>query len=286
MRQLGLVVSVSVISLAGGCGLYFGDDDCDLYGGDRAAPIEDAIGQRNPATGQCEYFGGGPLPCDSECGPCPAEAGGAEADQAQISWGYCESECTGLEENSCLEVSGCRAIYIDPCGGALDCEAEPIFSECWSTDLTGPIQGGDCAGLDAYECSRHDDCVAIHRDSCAGAASGDSFEAPEPACVIADFLRCGAETPGSDPGLCYAPVDCTALPPECPADTMPGIAEGCFTGYCIPVEDCESQPACTSIEVEASCVARSDCTPLYRGEDCSCDELGCTCASWTFTSCE
>lgn len=280
MRHLALLVPALLLT---SCGLYFDNDPCrDDFGGE-AAPDIDAVGQRNPDTGLCEYYGGGPYPCDGSCGPCPA---GAEADLAQLSWGYCESECTGLEEGSCLEAPGCRGIYVDPCAGT-DCLAEPVYAECWSTDLSGPIQGGECAGLDAYECSRHDDCVAIHRDSCTPiAGEGD---APEPAtCTIADFLRCGNEDPDTDPdpGLCYAPVDCTSEPPACPADTMPGIAEGCWTGYCIPVADCEAEPACSSIDVEASCVARTDCTPLYRGEDCSCDDSGCTCTSWTFTSCE
>src|SRR5262245_32171458 len=41
-----------------------------------------------------------------------------------------------------------------------------------------------------------------------------------------------------DPGTCTGIVKCDALPPACPAGTKPGIANGCWTGYCIPEADC------------------------------------------------
>ena len=91
--------------------------------------------------------------------------------------------------------------------------------------------------------------------------------------------------PGDGPGLCYADVTCDAPEPDCPPGTAPGIANGCFTGYCIPLDDCESQVACGEITVEMTCIARPDCTPLYEGVDCTCDSTGCDCASWKFSSC-
>lgn len=284
-RPYSLLASlISLVSLAalGSCGLYFGGDDdpCDNYGG--APPGYDTPGLRNPDTGVCESFGGGPYPCDGTCGPCPAttDVANGAAQAAQPSWGLCQSQCTGLDEQTCQDTSGCRAVYMDCFGG--DC-GQPTFAECWSTDMTGPIEGGGCEGLDAYTCSQHDDCVAIHASSCDPPATGGLTPT---ACVPANFLRCGDE-PGStgDAGLCYAEVTCTDPMPDCPADTQPGILDGCWTGFCIPVAECEEQPACADVPAEGSCIARADCEPLYRGEDCTCDDTGCTCASHVFEGC-
>lgn len=41
-----------------------------------------------------------------------------------------------------------------------------------------------------------------------------------------------------DPGSCTGDVYCFAMPPACPANTTPGIANGCWTGYCIPNAEC------------------------------------------------
>jgi hypothetical protein len=41
-----------------------------------------------------------------------------------------------------------------------------------------------------------------------------------------------------DPGQCYGTVLCNTAPPACPANTTPGVASGCYTGFCIPVADC------------------------------------------------
>jgi hypothetical protein len=41
-----------------------------------------------------------------------------------------------------------------------------------------------------------------------------------------------------DPGQCYGSVTCTSPPPLCPASTTPGVANGCYTGYCIPIAAC------------------------------------------------
>jgi hypothetical protein len=323
------------ITCVAGCGFYFGDDDpCDDvdYGGTRAGDRAFAPGQRNPETGECEYLGS-PVPCDSECGPCVAGGGvgptegdgptdlleepGESEPIALPSWGYCESQCTGLAENTCLATSGCRGIYV---GDSIN----KVYADCWSTDQTGPIQGS-CQNLDATTCSMHDDCVAVHSPTCGELPPGDLRE---PAC-IGGFLRCESEgkscaseadcgpnercnaaevclpNPSCDPGGacdqacygvclpddpggpgdCYAPVTCDAAPPLCPPGTTGGIRNGCWTGYCIPLDDCESKPACGAITTEMTCIARTDCAPLYEGVGCTCTATGCTCADWVFTSC-
>jgi hypothetical protein len=41
-----------------------------------------------------------------------------------------------------------------------------------------------------------------------------------------------------DPGTCDGEVLCDSLPPTCPQGTTPGISNGCWSGYCIPLDDC------------------------------------------------
>jgi hypothetical protein len=281
-RALTVGIALALLLVAPACGFYFGGDDdpCDVDfgGGDSAgAQAEPApTGLLNPDTGQCEFFGNPfppPFPCDSECGPC---VGGAEQPPdavPQPSWGFCESFCTGLDEATCLDTSGCRAGYVD--GG----DDPDVFSDCWMTDQGGPIQG-DCTGLDAYSCSLHDDCKAIHTNACD--PNGDKLV---PACLGA-FSQCQNETGGVDPGNCFDEVLCDGPTPECPPNTLPGVKDGCYTGFCIPLDQCESQVACSAIGEEVACVGRADCTALYEGVNCSCDANGCDCVDWTFDTCE
>ena len=78
---------------------------------------------------------------------------------------------------------------------------------------------------------------------------------------------------------------CTELPPDCPDDTIAGVADGCFTGYCIPFSECEDLPACDQ-QLEAECIARPDCDPFYQGIGCTCDDFGCVCEEWVFDQCQ
>jgi hypothetical protein len=271
-HTLAYVLATAFITLSStGCIIYFGDDDDDdcLYGGGGAEPAP-LPGVRNPVTGQCEYHygGGGGGGCDA-CGVC--EPTSIDPAGPVPSWGYCESACSYLDEATCLATAGCRAAYMDDFG----------YYECWAVDMSGPVQG-QCAGLDAWECSRHDDCVAWHTSSC----SSDDPTDPsgDIACAIGSFRECAAE-PGADPGSCFGEVLCDALPPECPPDSIAGRRDGCWTGACILVEECEPI-ACESLADEQACVDRADCVALYEGSDCTCDANGnCTCSTWTFTSC-
>jgi len=330
------------ISLAtAGCDFYFGggDDDCN-YGGAYAEP--DAAGYRNPFSGQCEYTGGGG---GGGCGVVPAtDVGAPEA----ADWAQCYSYCTGLDEQGCMATSGCRAIYRGNCPEGLDCGIveDYTYVECWATAPSGPVQGGGCEGLDAYECSRHDDCVARHypAGSCSGSEADCAPGYYDPTGVGA-FESCAAEAPANgcygnedcgpnercnaaevclpppgngngdcdpatpdcggnvptvcygycvpdapDKGTCTGDVLCDVLPPKCPPDSVPGIRDGCWSGYCIPVNECETQTACGDIANEYMCIARDDCSPIYEGINCTCDGGGlvptCTCESWQFKSCE
>jgi hypothetical protein len=65
---------------------------------------------------------------------------------------------------------------------------------------------------------------------------------------------------------------------------MPGVASGCYSGFCIPIADCEV-PACETLTTEAACTARSDCEAVYVGSGCTCEAGTCTCQTQSFESC-
>lgn len=384
MRSLMLTAFLASALLPSlGCNLYFSGGDgepppCEWGSsgsGGAEAPTELFL-LRNPASGVCEEFGwggGGPFPCDDVCGPCPVggddgwtepdttppsdgpsgleEPSGDQADPVPMpTWGACESQCTGLEEGSCLATDDCRGIYASDDGGS-----PALFLECWATDSS---DSGifECEGLDAFSCSTSDLCIAVHQSSCAaGKPVPDGLQ--EPTCSTDEFLSCHNEgpvpqgcysnegcsesetcnaediclpptgdeagdsvcygycvprvcppvdvdCPGNtvkvcpqdgceadctcepiDPGECDGDVLCAQGPPKCEEGTTPGIANGCWTGDCIPLSSCPDF-ACEDIDGESMCIARADCSPYYLGDDCSCDGDGCTCGEWNFDSCD
>src|SRR5690242_7574110 len=91
-----------------GCDFYFGNGDdepkCETSVDDGYASVE----LRDPQTGQCTDYGYGGGYCDAACGPCPA------IDLAPLPpYGACESSCTGLPEQACLDTAGCHASYTE-----------------------------------------------------------------------------------------------------------------------------------------------------------------------------
>lgn len=231
-----LITLTALAALLGGCNFYFGDDDsCDFAGPGSngfGAPEQDPLpDQRDPVSGECVSFGGtggggGTTdPCNPDTRPTPVP----EEPQADPDWGFCVSQCTGLDQNSCLEAVGCRAIY--QLDDAIDLENAP-FAECWSTAQSGPVQGGGCDGLDAYQCSRHDDCVAYHATiyDCDAPQGADCAPMPR----LGPFYTCGAE-PNSNPP-----------PPACPE-----LAE----------EECITRADCTPLYEGIDCTCQGDaCT--------------------------
>lgn len=233
---------------------------CVFYADDDPIPCDDVPelwnGLRNPETGACEDWGGG------GCWPEP------QADIAYPDWAACPGACEGLDETGCLAAEGCRAAYdIPECPPLADCTNIPEFRECWGMAPSGPWLWESCAGLDAHQCSTTDYCMAVYAEG----AFAYCGEEPNPNGCYADddclpgyectaatecepppgcgadgqpcpdvcWGRCVPVDDSSGPGTCDGEVACDALPPSCPEGTVPGIADGCWTGWCIPVEDCD-----------------------------------------------
>ena len=80
-----------------------------------------------------------------------------------------------------------------------------------------------CAGLDAWSCSTHNDCTALYEQvgaECAECAPRDTFKACIPEKQAA--------------GSCVGTTTCDRAQPAFPVGTTAGIANGCYTGSCIP----------------------------------------------------
>ena len=229
---------------------------------DEPCPAIAVAPARNPATGACEIRDG--WSCD-EFGQTN------EPELLGEPWASCYTGCEQLEGVACQEAVGCQQAYFDADGGYDYLGEEPLA--CWAVIQDFAV-AGDCQGLDAWSCATRDDCRPVYWPA--------DVAMPEmpPESGMA-FSYCAPEITPDGPGLCYPPTDgyfCTALPPECPTGTAPGAGAGCWTGYCIPLEDCEPAPACEGLG-ENSCLARSDCDALYvacePNEDCEYDFYGC-----------
>jgi hypothetical protein len=179
MRLAYAAVLAAILLVAPACTIYWGDDGDDIYcpAGDQE-PGRDP-GLVNPYTLQCESFGGG-----GGCGAIGAADVDAESDALALPpWGSCASACIGLGESQCIATPACRTTYDHAClltDGP--CPLLTPFLGCYPVDTTGPINGTACDGLDAWECSRHDDCLATY-------TTGTGFQlcAPE----LATVPECG-----------------------------------------------------------------------------------------------
>jgi hypothetical protein len=167
----------------------------------------------DPVTLECVAFA--PDACDPRCGPCAADA-------VQLpTWGRCGSACRNLDEQSCAAAPACRVardfnLYYQR-GGA---SGDATFAGCWPLDQV-PQSGKACYGLDAFACSQNAECTAL-------------YDGPENARV---YAACVSEK--EQLGKCTGPVQCNAIPPPCPSDSLPGIENGCYTGSCLPREFCD-----------------------------------------------
>jgi hypothetical protein len=196
-------LALAIVSLAG-CDLYFGQHCVSSAG----APGSETL--RDPSTGDCPTFTLDS--CDPSCGPCPLYNG-----PAIPAWPQCNGPCDNLSAAWCAMTASCHAEY-----SAVT--SPPTFVACWNTNGALPV--GPCTGLDASACAEHHDCASLMTPSAAkdGTLSFDQ-------CIEVSTANVG-------PGECTGLVTCRTPPPACPTQTTPGIWNGCWTGYCIPLATC------------------------------------------------
>jgi hypothetical protein len=227
-----------------GCDLYFGDSSSDLErcpngtgGGGQYDPA--ALSLRDPQTGQCMTLSGGAAE------DCNDGVGGAPAPSAFPDWGSCTSYCEGLPEFDCTSADGCRAIYITS-GGVRE------FAACWATAQSGPLRGGVCEGRDAQECSRFDDCSAVHENA-----------AEQPGA----FRSCVTETI-CDPSFDQAtPLLRNPQTGGCEYGSGGGgLVDPCASGAGAPPAPLADWGECGSVceaYDEATCAAADGCRPIH-----------------------
>jgi hypothetical protein len=149
-----------------------------------------------------------------------------------------------------------------------DQPAPPDWGSCYSK----------CEGLGETQCLGETGCFAAYTDF------PTADQAPK-------FRGCW-ETAPSGPihdGSCQAleAQECSRHD-NCTAHYVDEHQDGTLTKflYC-QNETLPPQPvACPMLTTEAACAARTDCTPIYKGEDCTCTPASCDCQVLTYQRCQ
>ncbi len=203
------------------------------------------------ATTGCSLYyggggGGGGVP-DAQCYTAPP----SQVQLRDPSTGQCE-----------YIYSGCNAC--EPCGGA-----SSIYPADWA-----PCPSA-CTNLSEATCLATAGCQAEYLSN-----GSPSYS----------FWGCYAVAPsGPIEGSCDGlDADACSRHDDCMAYYGP-VGDGDPTGFTKCVAEAPPPPpppACDTLTTEATCLARSDCEPLYDGSDCTCDPSGCPCKIETFAKCQ
>jgi hypothetical protein len=306
MRKTPGLLLLTFLTLGPGCFYFGGDDDC-AGDPDLGAPIAPL---RNPFSGQCEAYGGGGGGGCGDVVPAYAEA----ADRAPVEyldWAACYGFCEGLDETTCLATDACRGIYTETLADCLDCAPVREYVACWNTAPSGPVRGTGCSGYDAQECSRHDDCIAIHEDGGAAGLGYFSYCDVEPAGCDSDmeapYARLRDPVTGQctdigggggggcgEPGVPIAWPDWGYCDTYCEAldESSCKLADGCRAAYVDACPECDSLVleftgcwataqtgpirggGCTGLDAN-ECSRHDDCSPIHAGTICADGTLGC-----------
>jgi hypothetical protein len=124
-----------LILITAGCFASNGGTDCLGESPDRFF---------DPSAGQCIDVGSAEA-CQCNVGPGRTEC--IVGDAHDLDLAACDT-CQVSTEQACIERSGCIAAYLDG-----------SFDQCRTAAPSGPLHVGACVGLDAHQCSRHDNCA-------------------------------------------------------------------------------------------------------------------------------
>jgi hypothetical protein len=143
----------------------------------------------------------------------------------------------------------------------IGCTGECCMPEQISSTLTPTACDSPCLALDEAACTSDARCY-VARDRTAFYTGAVEFIGCFPATSMPSSLSCGLRAAdtcaygGTCAGLytqsgfvecvdesqiagtCTGAVTCTTTAPTCPGDRTPGVANGCYTGACIPNDLC------------------------------------------------
>jgi hypothetical protein len=263
-KTLSVMIIIATAGLAG-CDLYFGDHD--------------------GSTDQWNYCGSdGYYTCSGDdctwvAPTCPTDSGsGAECTTNND----CAAGCY-CGSGTCTEAGFCGSDA--DCGSGYTCDVTRSTCE--------PGTPVPTCGSDA-DCAQGSVCDTSTSTCDATCTCQDDTDATDAGYGWCDTTRDTCET-GSDPaGLCAGTLTCATAAPACPDNQVPLILNGCWSGQCRAIAQCEAAPSCAQLEHEDDCTSRStDCTPVYTGEDCTkadgtachSGDTGCTCETFEFAEC-
>jgi hypothetical protein len=270
MKKLLIALSVAFATtvLLSGCALYFDDDpggggDVWTYcGSDGYYQCQDENCQWVSATCPNQGSGqGGGFECTSSA-DCAAGCYCAN--------GICE------EAGFCTQDSDCGRGYV--CNEERS-SCEPGGQSC-TADSNCPSGSVCTEGQCSATCTCSSDAEA--------AAQGYDF---------CDELRITCMS-GDDPaGTCAGEGVCGARPTCAPGDVPLIGADGCWNGECEAANQCADAPACSHINDQANCSARTDCRVTVNGINCTkpdgnggtttCNpgDMNCSCEQLVFAGC-
>jgi hypothetical protein len=216
--------------------------------------------------GVCDGFDCGPdAHCEEQCLACDPLPDGSGCEDA------CQPFCVPNAPDACDTTT---------CGAGEHCElqctpTDPMDPSTGMSDCTATCVPDDGLGCDLITCQTGQHCI----ETCAETPCMDPAGCPD---------LCRGECVPDGPGDCNGIVLCDAAPPPCPTGTHPGVENGCWTGYCIPDDQCENPPppACEEETNEMACQARAECMPIYTGTCWVNPDGSYTCTDTAFVRCE
>lgn len=199
--------------------------------------------------------------------------------------------CAQLTADNCVANETCSLVYTEGYGSAPQ-KFEQCVDEnrniCDRVDIGCPPNSHceqECSGSNCAP-------TCVPNTTCASVDCGPGYQCIDECPIDDPYNTCSPTCVpvGTGPGSCTGPVTCDALPPTCPANTTAGIANGCYTGFCIPNAACggtdpgqcyatvtcgSAPPSCPSGTlpgVVAGCYS-GYCIPTYGCELAACETL-------------
>lgn len=295
LRCLGLAALTALSS----CTLYFGEsdgywsDDDSCWDSDCNDGYYCEVDTQCAAGCYCGDYGyceeAGYCTTDADCGPgflCDEARNSCDPDGGSNSCNY-DGDClqgSYCDEGTgeCVESTYCWEDY--DCGEGFSCVDDTcVPDETCATDdeCAAGCYCDPSAEFTTYGCA----------ESCYCSTDAEATDAGWGYC---DEDR-GTCMPGTDPdrGSCAGEITCAFGAPTCDAGAVPLIKDGCWTGECSAVAECDAAPSCEVLNTEDLCIERSDCFPVYNGINCTngngaacqAGEGGCVCEDYRFDEC-